>query len=215
MWTITKQRFLEPPDWVNEELLNFGVNDWGEPYFRVVWGMSPVRRISKIHGGYEDQCGNCPSWWLQRWIPPDKWGSPRLFRAVMGDPTNSQTLFPYPEFGEYESVKDLGNKPIDYALFQSTIPFLQHFLSLTDVQVKAYKERQKELENRAQVEEITDRLMDSLPTRYGPVSYSRGGCRTSLLDRKAHEIQKLWDRYDANAVKRLQKGFAQGRPGEN
>lgn len=213
-WVITKQRSLEPPPWVNEMLRNiFGINDFGGAMFKVVWGMTPVRRISKVEGGYEWQSPNRQAWLIKRWVSPTKWGSPQLFNLINTDPANGQVLFPYPEFGEYETIKELGDRALDPEMMHSTVPFLQAIFTYTKAQVESYKERQKELVNRAQVEEISDRMMDVLPTRYGPVSYGRGGCRTSLLDQKIEQIQRVWNQYDKQQLQKLNTGIAQGRPG--
>src|SRR5271170_6934658 len=126
MWLVTKTRHLEPPVWVNKMLKEiFGVNDFGDAMFIVEWGMKPVRRISKINGGYEWQSPKRQAWLLKRWVSPTKWGSPQLFALINKDPANGQLLFPYPEFGEYETVRELGDRPLDPELLRSTVPFLQ------------------------------------------------------------------------------------------
>ena len=200
MWLLGHNERLECPEF-NEQLTDtFGVNDFGDPLYRVIWGMCPIRRVSKPEGGYDDMSSNIPSWLLQRWVSPAKWGSPQLFRIINPDPANGQLLFPYPEFGEYETVYNLGDRLLDYDIIHMLVPLLDAISKLTDAQVKAWNERQKELENKRDVEYITDRLMDSMPTRYGPVSYSRGGCRSSVLDRKMHEIQSVWNRIDPSKL---------------
>jgi hypothetical protein len=211
MWTMGHFERLEcPPEF--QQLLTdiFGVNDFGDPMYRIVWGQTETIRVSKPEGGYTDQTcgGGLPAWILQRWVSPDKWGSPKFFKLINRDPANGQLLFPYPEYGQYEMLRNLGNAPLDYELIHSTIPFLQAFARLSDAERQAAKDRQKELDERADVEMITDRLMEALPTRYGPTSYGRGGCRTSILDKKMHEIQQVWNRVDPRKL-RHQKGFAQ------
>jgi hypothetical protein len=188
----------------------YGVNRYGDPLYRVVWGQSEFRRVSKVDGGYENQSigGNLAAWLIQRWTPPEKWGSRSLFNMVNKDPANNQVLFPYPEFGQYETIHNLGSGQLDYGIFHSLMPFLEEITYMSEAEIKAFKERQKQLENDRDVETITDRLMDALPTRYGPTSYGRGGCRTSVLDKKMAEIQQVWNSVDHKKLKHV-RGMSQ------
>ncbi|HEY5236602.1 MAG TPA: hypothetical protein VIJ14_10515 [Rhabdochlamydiaceae bacterium] len=205
------ERLECPQEW--NDLLGdiFGVNWYGDNLYRVIWGQTDTIRVSKEKGGYEDQVagGNLAAWLIQRWTPPEKWGTPTAFGIFNIDPANGQLLFPYPEYGLYETVHNLGSAPLDYGIIFSTIPFLEELSYLSQAELRAYKDRQKELENKADVEMITDRLMDALPTRYGPVSYGRGGCRTSVLTKKMDEIQQVWNRIDPRTLPGV--GFKQGR----
>lgn len=204
------ERYVETPEWIQEMLTSiFGVNDFGDPLYRIIWGMTPIRRVSKPEGGYEDRSCNTPAWLLQRWMSPAKWGSPQLFDLINKDPANNQLLFPYPEFGTYEVLKNLGDKALDYEIIRSTVPFLQATSKLTNAQIRAYKDRQKAADERDDLNMITDRLMDALPTRYGPVSYGRGGCRTSVLDKKMEQIQSVWDRVSRAQMSRMKLGLQQ------
>ena len=202
---------LEPPEEFNELLKDtFGVNLYGDPIYRVIWGQSETMRVSRPEGGYQDQTvgGNLPAWLLQRWMSPEKWGSPAAFEYTNRDPANGQVLFPYPEFGIYETIHNLGSGDLDYGIFNTVIPMLEEIMYLSFAQLQAAKDRQKEIENHRDVEEITDRLMDALPTRYGPTSYGRGGCRTSILDKKMKEIQDVWNKIDPRKL-RHSKGIQQ------
>ena len=74
-------------------------------------------------------------------------------------------------------------------------------------EIQASEEAIEQAENTAQVNEITDRLMEEYPTRFGPVSYGRGGCKTSVIDRKMHEISKVWNRMSRTALRSQRHGF--------
>lgn len=209
MWRLGNNERLECPPEFQQILTDiFGVNDFGCPRYRIIWGMQPVRRVSKPGGGYEDMSCNTSAWLLQRWMHPAKWGNPALFKYINSDPANGQVMFPYPEFGEYELVCNLGDGALDYELIHATIPILEAVSRLTDVQIRAFKERQQALEDKASTDKIADMLHDSLPTRYGPVSYGRGGCRTSALEKKMGEIQAAWNRLDPRKLKHV-KGMQQ------
>lgn len=214
MVCIGQYERLECPEEFQQLLTDiFGVNVYGEPIFRIVWGQTQTIRVSipSESGGYEDQTvgGNLAAWLLQRWMGPEKWGMPGLFNRTNVDPANGQPLFPYPEFGQYEIMHNLGAGDLDYGIINSAIPLLQEVLYMSDAQLQAAKDREKELKEKAQVEDITDRLLDSMPTRYGPTSYGRGGCKTSILDKKMHEIQQVWNRMDVNKLRNPVKGMQQ------
>lgn len=209
---IGKYERLEAPEDFNAELaIRFGVNVYGGPAFRVIWGQTDTIRVSKASGGYEDypRGGNVAAWLLQKWSPPEKWGTRTVFNIMNYDHENGQLLREFPELGEYETIAQLPR--LDFAVIDWLVPSLTKVLALSAAQIKAAKEWAKEQQNRQEVDEITDRLMDALPTRYGPTSYGRGGCRTSILDQKMSEIQKVWTRNEKQirAGKLLPKGMSQ------
>jgi hypothetical protein len=97
-----------------------GTNRFGEPNFRVVWGGS---RLAWIGGRWVDRDahGNVTReaielrrepkyipverWHLERWMPPEAYGSPEewLARTVeIEDGIRIPALGPYPSRGEYE-----------------------------------------------------------------------------------------------------------------
>jgi hypothetical protein len=97
-----------------------GTNHFGEPNFRVVWGGS---RLTWIGGRWTDRDahGNAiresielrqvpkyaplDRWHIERWTPPEAYGSPELwYRQTMEieDGQRIPALGPYPSRGEYE-----------------------------------------------------------------------------------------------------------------
>lgn len=215
MWAIGKEERLECPPEFQQRLTDiFGVNVFGGPIYRLIWGQSNTFRVSNPYGGYEDQLEGSgqPAWLIQRWTPPEKWGTPEVFEIVNQDPCNAQPLFEYPEFGRYETIfvlnaKELRNGilrvehfPLDYSIIDEIVPFLDQTLQISVCEQQAIADRAKTKKAQGETDQITDRLMDALPTRYGPTSYSRQGCRTSLLDKKMAEIQQVWNQ---QAKKRL------------
>lgn len=111
----------EAPTAVHERLARAGgMNSFGEPNFRVVWGGS---RLSWIGGRWVDRDahGNvireaielrqepkyipAERWHIERWMPPEAYGSPEewLARTVeVEDGIRIAALGPYPSRGEYE-----------------------------------------------------------------------------------------------------------------
>jgi hypothetical protein len=97
-----------------------GINRFGEPNFRVVWGGA---RLAWIGGRWTDHDvhGNVlreaielrrvpkyipeDRWHIERWMPPESYGSPDEWRAQtteVEDGIRIPALGPYPSRGEYE-----------------------------------------------------------------------------------------------------------------
>lgn len=111
----------ETPDNVASRLgLAGGSNRFGEPNYRAVWGWN---RLAWIGGKFEDRDSNgvllrerielrkepkYPSvnrWHIERWVPPEVYGSPRTWYAQTNEIANGRAvaaLGPYPSRGEYE-----------------------------------------------------------------------------------------------------------------
>lgn len=112
----------EAPASVQERLRSAGgVNRYGEPMYRVVWGWN---RLSWMGGKWEDrdeagtlirevvQLREEPKyfwglnrWHVEKWVPPELYGSPRAWLArtlQREDGISIPALGPYPERGEYE-----------------------------------------------------------------------------------------------------------------
>jgi hypothetical protein len=98
-----------------------GTNRFGEPNYRAVWGWS---RLGWIGGKWEDRNADgelvreaielrwVPKytphdrWHIERWVPPEAYGSPRDWYAQTTESSGSASgvpaLGPYPDRGEYE-----------------------------------------------------------------------------------------------------------------
>ncbi len=97
-----------------------GLNRYGEANYRVVWGWN---RLAWIGGKFEDRDENgdlvrevvelrqepkyaaVNRWHVERWVPPEAYGSPAAWYAQTVESTNGRSvaaLGPYPERGEYE-----------------------------------------------------------------------------------------------------------------
>lgn len=104
-----------------------GENRLGEPNFRVVWGGA---RLAWIGGRWTDRDahGNVireaielrqvpkyvphDRWHVERWLPPEAYGSPELWLAQTTEVENGisiPALGPYPSRGEYEHCFTLAN----------------------------------------------------------------------------------------------------------
>ena len=97
-----------------------GCNRFGEPNYRAVWGWS---RLDWIGGRWEDRDASGKllrevvelrrepkylphdRWHIERWLPPESYGSPEQWSAETMEIQNGRSipaLGPYPSRGEYE-----------------------------------------------------------------------------------------------------------------
>jgi hypothetical protein len=97
-----------------------GLNRYGEPNYRAVWGWN---RLAWIGGKFEDRDEHgvllrerielrkepkypaANRWHIERWLPPETYGSPRSWYAQTIERENGVSipaLGPYPSRGEYE-----------------------------------------------------------------------------------------------------------------
>lgn len=111
----------EAPEWAQRLLiLAGGTNRFGKPNYRWVWGWS---RLTWIGGMWTDwnptggvlrqafELRQVPAhephdrWHLEKWIPPEVYGSPRMWALTTRESYGGRSLDalgPYPQFGEYE-----------------------------------------------------------------------------------------------------------------
>lgn len=112
----------ETPEAVTRRLeLAGGLNRLGEPNYRAVWGWN---RLAWIGGKFEERDPSTGSllrevvelrqepkysavnrWHIERWVPPEAYGSPRLWYAQTVETANGLSvpaLGPYPSRGEHE-----------------------------------------------------------------------------------------------------------------
>ena len=130
----------ETPESVARRLcLAGGVNRYGEANYRVVWGWN---RLGWIGGKFEDRdtAGNLlrevvelrrepkypqvNRWHVERWVPPEAYGSPRTWYAQTierADGKSVAALGPYPERGEYEHCFALQGRRGEFVQLTPTI----------------------------------------------------------------------------------------------
>lgn len=111
----------ETPRWIEQRVTRAGgLNRFGEPNFRVVWGGS---RLAWVGGRWTDRDahGNVvremtelrrvpkyvphDRWHIERWIPPETYGSPEAWHEQTIETEAGiavPALGPYPSRGDYE-----------------------------------------------------------------------------------------------------------------
>jgi hypothetical protein len=116
-----------------------GVNRYGEPNYRAVWGWN---RLAWIGGKFEDRdphgrllrevvelrqepkYAQLNRWHVERWVSPEAYGSPRLWYAQTIEREGGVSvpaLGPYPERGEYEHCFTVQTPRGDFVQLTATI----------------------------------------------------------------------------------------------
>jgi hypothetical protein len=117
---VIRETHETPTDAARELALAGSYNRFGEANYRAVWGWS---RLDWIGGRWEDRdtAGKLlrevvelrrepkyvphDRWHIERWLPPESYGSPEQWRAETMEIQNGRSipaLGPYPSRGEYE-----------------------------------------------------------------------------------------------------------------
>jgi len=173
--------------------------------------------------GYIDRyaCHGMPCWVIMRWKPPEAYGSPASYYAQAwmaakssqerdpNHPHDSPRGFyvtgEYPWRGRYEIMQPLISKemrdgklvvthfPLSHYMIDRLIPMFIAYQRLSEVERAAARQYVREQEEKKKTAQIAEILERNLPTWWGPVSYGNQGVRTSVLDRKMQQIQKVWD----------------------
>jgi hypothetical protein len=206
----------------------FGVNRYGGPNFRLIWGQTETYEVATSHGYAPRLMGNNdPCWMLLKWTAPEMYGTPEVYYALTADAeTGLAMLGEYPEFGRYEiltkflrreynqdtQMLEIHTIPLDWNLIESLIPVMLASQEMTYWEQRAAVEQEQAEENARQLDMIASRLYDDLPSFYGPVSYAGQRTRTALIDRKKEQIEQVWRRRERMLRRQPRRGFYQAAP---
>lgn len=117
-----------------------GINRYGEANYRAVWGWN---RLAWIGGKFEERDPATGSllrevvelrrepkypavnrWHIERWVPPEAYGSPRAWYAQTVEIANGRripALGPYPSRGEYEHCFTLEGRRGEFVQLSPTV----------------------------------------------------------------------------------------------
>jgi hypothetical protein len=157
----------EAPELVAQRLMRAGgINRYGEANYRAVWGWN---RLAWIGGKFADRNDRgdlvrevvelrrepkypaVNRWHIERWMPPESYGSPRHWYAQTVERENSTAipaLGPYPYRGDYEHCFTLQSPSGDFV--QLTAAAAEHIAHAIEFSRKANRAAGKR--------SITDRL---------------------------------------------------------
>jgi hypothetical protein len=168
-----------------------GKNRFGEPNYRAVWGWN---RLAWIGGKFEDRDDHgalirervelrrepkypqLNRWHIERWLPPEAYGSPRQWYAQTVEHAGAQSLpalGPYPSRGDFEHCFTLETPRGEFV--QLTITIAEHIAraiecsrgesvatrSRADSRAKLYEREARE--DRAYSDWAYDLLDDAVP----------------------------------------------------
>lgn len=169
------------PDWVEAAVAAAGgLNPFGEPNFRIVWGWS---RLGWIGGKWADrdetgvllrevvELRQEPKyfphdrWHLERWMPPESFGSPEHWEANTVEAANGirvPALGPYPSRGDWEHVLTIQTPGGDFlGLTPAICDHIVRAIRWADRQPKA-KKREALDDARARQERDHDNFVNSV-----------------------------------------------------
>lgn len=213
----------------------FGINQFGDPNYKIVWAQNQFhlqggpyfteQGLERVGYRYRYQATPYPCWQIMRWKQPREYGVPKLWYSnTYVIEWDIHMLGGYPWRGRYEVLYQLFRKdfvnnelkiialPLSHVLIDKIIPLMIEAQNLSKLERLAAQKLAREYEHRQQVNEISDRMMNDLPSFYGPVSFSNQGVRTNLLDRMMTKLQKRWDAALAGKkrVPKFTRGMFQG-----
>jgi hypothetical protein len=171
MIQVLRETHEAPFDVARALALAGGCNRFGEPNYRAVWGWS---RLDWIGGKWEDRDAESGAlvrevvelrrepkylphdrWHIERWMPPESYGSPEEWHAQTAEFVNGcsiAALGPYPSRGDYEHCFTLEGPRGEFV--QLTPPAARHIARAIETSRGVAPARKKEaLEDRAQREE--------------------------------------------------------------
>lgn len=150
------------PAWFQERLADAGgLNPYGEPRFKLVWGESETMRdggyfLKDGYEGYRDvpALGNEACWALMMWEPATLLGTPyRWYKDHTDELTGLVTLGQYPHHGRYRCIRKLIHREQVSGEWITTRMEPTHFI--LDVMLPLIKEWNK-LSNEQRLQIIKD-----------------------------------------------------------
>lgn len=206
------------PEWFQERLAKVGgLNPYGEPRFKLVWGESEFMRV----GGYFSKdgfvgyrwlpaVGNEKCWAILMWEPADMCGTAyRWYKDYRDEQTHLCTLGQYPYSGRYRVMKKLIHREFvgsnlvtvrlepTHFILDIMIPMIMGWNKLTNVQrLKVITEEQEREEEKA------DKMLDD--ARHG-ARIRRG---SPLIQKRLEQMERNMTQAVAIAT-RTRRGMTQ------
>lgn len=187
MISVTRETHETPENVAQLLRLAGGINRFGEPNYRAIWGWN---RLAWIGGKFEERDPATGSllrevvelrlepkypavnrWHIERWVPPEVYGSPRLWYAQTIERENGVSipaLGPYPSRGDYEHCFTLEDPYGEF--IQLTLTVAEHIALAIDFSRLAPRSRRRSAiasrelrEDRAYEAWAYDQLDDATP----------------------------------------------------
>lgn len=215
------RRIRLAPAWAQKPLEKFGLNPYGQPNFRVVWGPSRQRII----GGYWEDNQKSeyrarvkysldPKWVLERWRPASIYGDPFRWDRDTSTQDGFLAIGPFPVHGEYESIVVFstgkgfeGYVPLEPGMIEMTarLVWMGRVQSYSNIyEIHKQEELAKEREQDSNFDQMWNEAQLSRPG----LSIGAGGAfnKQAEIDDYARRIEKAGAFVDQ---RRFRAGFSQ------
>lgn len=194
MVSVTRETHETPADVARVLRVAGGLNRYGEPNYRSVWG---ANRLDWIGGRWEDrdehgvltreviEVRRVPKypenrWHIERWMPPETYGPPALWALETMEAIDGQfvpALGPYPARGDYELVFTLETSTGGFV--QLTPMIARAFVACLETSREQTPESVTEFKSKRVAKEEADYdgyadavLTDAMPAFHGAPSVS-------------------------------------------
>jgi len=207
-----------------------GRNRYDEPNFKLVWAQYETyvaggewsvdeayyRGYRKLLLGSGEPC-----WTLIQWHDAIEYGTPEAYYVRNYDEsTGLQILGEYPYGGRYEVVYNLRwhtmengkltfhTMPLNNTLIDKVLPIMLMARGISWLKTKAAAEELKRREEDEKTRMIEKHLQEKdTGLGSGAVSFTRQGIRSTEIDRRMIEMQRMWNQL-ARAAAELPKGMS-------
>lgn len=205
------ERLVCPDEYAQRVTEAGGCNQYGEPRFRIVWGMSECFRAGGIwepldgayYRGYRDLLlVNEACWALLQWQPAEKFGHPVSYYLRNLDDSGFQTLGEFPYHGRYEIIQPFVARsvvdghvvvdamPLSSLLVDMVIPIIRESKEISALKLREIARERRERVEKEKVDQIEACIRNATPewiSRSGP----RMACN-SVIQKKAELIEAQW-----------------------
>lgn len=190
---------MRTPSWAPPLLARYGLNPYGGPKLRLMWGPSVPRIIGGFwqdHGVLEYRLASDkrPHWLLEKWFPAKFWGDPATWIQQGMTPEGYLSNGPYPYRGRYLEVFRFEQTPEPgLVLFAARQAVIANTRTKTDIRRRLEQEKNLEAAER-------DREMDDFlaSVRMGRFQVGSSGRMDDPDERRFWEIRnkmespKMW-----------------------
>lgn len=204
------QRLTQCPPAYQERITRAGgVNRYGEPLYKLVWGEAHRTKAGGYwecegYTGYRDiYLNDSPCWLLLEWHDPIEYGSPTLwYMDNLDEATGLQTLGPFPYKGDYQVLFILRDHreeagqlvidpmPLNGMLIDTVIPLMIVGKTISyERRAQAIKER-RALEEEEQLRVMTDARMDAQLAFGGAAFRGRHGANSDMIAKKEEVLRR-------------------------
>jgi hypothetical protein len=221
------ERNICPQDFQDRLTYLGGMNRYDEPMFKLGWAQYETYVAGGVWSvdeqyylGYRRLLSGSgePCWTLFQWHSPEEYGSPESYYVQNYDEgTGLQILGEYPYSGRYEVLYNLRwhtmeddrltfhTMPLNNFLLDTVMPIILAAKDISYEKRKAAYEEMRAREEAEKLSEIERHLRDkAVPFTQG-VSFSRQGIRSTIVDQKMIEMQRMWNQL-AKAARELPVG---------